>query len=204
VLDQRAVALAVGLDPAKAGARDVHAVVAARAADDDGALLLALRLPVAPGELHRGVDRVRPAAGQEDARAIERRVRRDPLAQLEDRSVDQVAEGRVRREPPHLRRGGVGDLSPTEADVAVPEAGGGVDVAPPGLVVDHRALAPIDDQLTVGLDRAHVRERVPERLLAHGSIVLLASHLRQHAFTLWNRTASPGGAWERPDVLFAS
>ena len=66
--EQRAVALAHGLDADEARAEAVRAVVGERAADQVDALRLPLRRPVLARELGRRVDRVAAAEAQEDAR----------------------------------------------------------------------------------------------------------------------------------------
>ena len=78
--DQRAPVARVGLDAADARAEAVRAVVALRAADQVHPLGLALLDPVAAGDLGRRVDRVAAARGEEDPRAVHRRVRGEPLA----------------------------------------------------------------------------------------------------------------------------
>src|SRR5205085_194428 len=62
----------------------------------------------------------------------------------------------------HLVRGRVRDLCPPVADVREPQPRGGVEVALPAHVPHVGALATDERQLTAGLQRGHVRERVPE------------------------------------------
>ena len=159
--DQRAPVARVRLDAADAGAEAVRAVVALRAADQVHALRMALLDPVAAGDLGRGVDRVAAARGEEDARALHRRVRGEPLAELVGGPVAEVAEGRVGLEAAHLLRDARGDLAVAVADVGVPEARGPVEVAAVLAVVDPDPLPALDQQLALG-DRTHVGERVPE------------------------------------------
>ena len=97
--------------------------------DYDLLLGLAYRVPVAPDHLCRGVNSIRTVAGKEDPTVWYRRKLRDALAELFGRLVGVESEGRVGRQLSHLASGGFGYVLPTVADVAVPEAGGGVQVA---------------------------------------------------------------------------
>src|SRR5215208_1661702 len=60
-----------------------------------------------------------------------------------------------------------GGFGASVADVAEPQCRRHVDVLPPGVVPDERALA-ADDRQRALANRAHVRERVPEGR-AHGT-----------------------------------
>jgi hypothetical protein len=159
--DERAVAGPVGVDPGDRRPERHRAVVAADPADDLDAVGLAVDLPVEAGELRRRVDRVAAAAGEEDLRVVHRRAGGEEVGDLERRRGGDVAEDRVRLEPRHLLGDGVDDLAAAVADVAVPEARGGVEVAVAVLVVDPHSLAAVDDEL-VAADGGHVRERMPE------------------------------------------
>src|SRR6185503_8252128 len=89
---ERADVDAVGGDAAEARAQPVRAVVALRARDQVDALGLADSGEVAARELGRGVDRVAAAAGEEDARAVDRGEAGEPVRQLARGLVVERAE----------------------------------------------------------------------------------------------------------------
>ncbi len=124
---ERAVAVAVRGDAGQRRAREVHAVVRARARDDRRALRLAEEVPVAADDLHGRVDRVAATAGEEDLRVLHRREGGEPIGEVERGPRRQVAEVRVRRDARHLLHDRVGDLAPPVPDVAVPQARRGVE-----------------------------------------------------------------------------
>ena len=117
VLDQLSVAGRVRRDAGQAGARGVHAVVRALAADQDRSLGLSYQLPEPPRHLRRGVDRVGAAAREEHAAVGDGREGRHPLGELRGRAVREVAERRVGGERGHLGGGRVGDVLAAAADV---------------------------------------------------------------------------------------
>ena len=158
--DGAPVPLAHQGDPGEARPERVHAVIGVLAADDDPLLRVPQRVPVAAGQLGGGVDGVGAARAEEDRGALHRGQGRQPVGQLEGRRRREGAEVRVGGQGRELASRGVGDLRPAVADVAVPEARGGVEVAAPVGVLDPRPGTPDQDQLVV-LDLAHVGEGVP-------------------------------------------
>ncbi len=119
------------------------------------------------GHLGRGVDRVGATAREEDLRSRERGETGHAIGELECHRDHDVAEVGVGRELRHLGRGGLADLPPAPADVAVPERSGGIEVALPVDVPDVAAVSSVEDELADRHDRGHVRERMPVRL-GHG------------------------------------
>src|SRR4029077_17249566 len=81
--------------------------------------------------------------------------------------VGEGLEYLVGGELAHLLRRGVGELAPAVPDVAVPEAGEGVQVGTPVRVEDPGAVTPGDRDGVPG-QAGHVREPVPQRWLAWG------------------------------------
>ena len=169
VLDQRHQrheGVGVGGDAAERGPVGVHAVVGVRAGDADLLARLADRTPVGAGELGGGVHRVRAAArGEEHLGARHRGQRRDPAGQVQRWLVGVVLEHLVGGELAHLRGRGVGQLGAAMPDVAVPEAGQGVQVRAALGVDDVRALT-ADDRDGMAGQAGHVGERIPERVRA--------------------------------------
>ena len=151
---------------AERGAVRVRAVVGELPRDHDVLVGLADRRPVGARELSGGVDRLAAAGGEEDLDAVERHEPRDPRGQLLGLRRREAVVGLVRGELAHLRGGGVGELGPAVADVAVPERAGDVDQRVAGVVPDGRALAAHDRDPALA-ERADVRHRVPERALRH-------------------------------------
>ena len=165
VLDVRhevAVARAVGRDALQAGAEGVDAVIAVLAGDDDLLLGAAERRPVAAGELGRGVDGVRAAAGgEEDSGAVHARELGHLIGELEQRRVGERAEGVEGGQLLELRADRVGDLIAPVADVHVPQRGGRIEIGLAVDVPDGRALALGDHDLAASR-RRHVRVPSPE------------------------------------------
>ena len=157
VLDQPPEAGHVRRDAGEAGAEAVGAVVAVDPGDQVVAGVVSLLVPVAPGELRRGVDAVTAAAGQEDARVVDRREAGEPVGQLEGRRVGEIAEGRVLGLLHTTDR--LADRVAAVADVGVPEAGRGVEVAVAVRVGLLHVLAAGQHQFVV-FDLAHLGERV--------------------------------------------
>ena len=165
---QRQERVGVGGDAAERGAVGVHPVVGVRPGDADLLAGPAHRAPVGARELGRGVHRVRSAAGgEEDLGARQRDQVRDPAGELLGGRVGEGLEHLVGGEPAHLLRRGVGELAPAVPDVAVPEAGEGVQVGTPVRVEDPGAFTPGDRHGVPG-QAGHVREPVPQRWLACG------------------------------------
>src|SRR5919199_1903944 len=103
---------------------------------------------------------------------------RDALAELFGRLVSVEPKGRVGGQLSHLVCGSIGYLLPPVADVAVPEAGGGVQVAPTVPVENLTPLAANDYHLVRAGHVCHVGESMPEaRLLSIRPPVPLAQML---------------------------
>lgn len=111
------------------------------------------------GELDGGVHGLGAAAGQEDPAAGDRGQRDEPISELLDGGVRELLEAVVGLQLLHLLGHGVGDLFAPVTDVAVPEGGEPIDVPPPVLFPDGRALASHDPDELGGRG---LRERVQE------------------------------------------
>ena len=125
--DEGSPALPVRLDPLRAGPAEVRPVIAALAADDDGALRLAGEGVGEAGELERRVDGLRPRPAEEHTRRRNRGQLDQALGELVGRGIGEWLEARVGLDRLDLGGNGVGDLPTTVADVAVPQARHGVD-----------------------------------------------------------------------------
>ena len=139
-----------------------HAVIGALARDDDRAVRLTDQAPVAAGELGGALDRLGAAAREEDDRLLHRGDRRDPLREIEGRPRRDVAVGGVRCDLHELGVRRVRDLLTAPTHVAVPEARGGVQVAPALLVPEPDALGSVDHELAAPGHGVHVGDRMPE------------------------------------------
>src|SRR4029077_20773182 len=103
--------------------------------------------------------------------------------------VGEGLEYLVGGELAHLLRRGVGELAPAVPDVAVPEAGEGVQVGTPVRVEDPGAVTPGDRDGVPG-QAGHVREPVPQRWLACG---ITRSWHHRASFPRWRQSCQPTG-----------
>jgi hypothetical protein len=161
IAEQRPVAGEVGRDAGQRGSGRVHAVVRAVAMDQRRALRPSHEAPVPTRHLRGRVDGVRSPARQEHLGAGNGCDVGHPLDELLNRWIREVLERGVGLQDPHLPGDGIGDLAAPVAHVAVPEAGGRIQISAPVRVPDVVSLAPHDRQLPGRLDRRHVREGVP-------------------------------------------
>lgn len=160
--DQPAVTVGVCRDPGEARPGGVHAVIRVLALQQHGSAGLTPKLPMAPHDLRRGVDRVGATAREEHVAPRNGRTCADAVHEGLRRTVRQIAERGVAGQLPHLRGDGVGDLSATEPDVAEPESRGRIQVAAAAFVPHVDALAALKDERSTRLDRRHVGEGMPE------------------------------------------
>ncbi len=79
------------------------------------------------GELDRRVDGLRPGPAEEHPRRRDRRQPGETVGKLVGERIGERLEARVRLERADLRRHGVGDVVTAVTDVAVPQAGHGID-----------------------------------------------------------------------------
>ena len=122
------------------------AVVGHLARDDLGALRLADRVPIVPGELDGGVVRLRARALEDDARHRHGRDLEQLLGQLDRRLVRAMAIEVVVAELAHLLVGDLGEPLGAEAERGAPQPRDGFDVVAAGIVEHAAALAARDDQ----------------------------------------------------------
>ncbi len=164
---QRAPTLPVRLDALGAGAAEVRSVVAALTADDDGAVGVAGKVVGEASELDRRVDRLGARSAEKDPGRRDRRQFCQTGRQLLGRRIRERLETGVGLEGLDLGGDGLGDVATTVPDVAVPEAGHGVDQLGAVGRPEQGALAPHDGherrarRLGEGMQKAvdHRRER---------------------------------------------
>ncbi len=137
------------------------AVVRDRAADHLVLGGFAGQLEVLLGQLPGGLDRLAATAGEEDPVQVARRVRRDPLGQL-DRLRMRVRPEREERQLGGLLGRGLGELGAPVAELADEQAGQRVEVPLAAGVVDVRAVAADDDGDLGRLVAPHPGEMHPE------------------------------------------
>ncbi len=168
----RAERVAVAHHAAQADAADIDAVIGALAADEPGALPLALGGVIGHRDLERGVDRLGSGVAEEhvieiagrDLRHLARQFERGRMAKLEMRRVVDLLHGRV---------DGVGDLGAAVAGGAAEQAGRRVDQLVALVVPVMHALG-LHHQARIGLEITVGREGHPmvfERIcgVLHGS-----------------------------------
>ena len=153
--------LAVGADAAQAGAAHVHAVVAARAANQLGLGGLALETPVGARHLERRIGRLRTRIGEEHMAKRARQQGRHLLGQLEGQRMRILERGRV-IQCAQLRRHRLLDFRPAMPRAASPQAREAVVNLAALLVVQPIALGAHDDARVL-LERAVGAERHPVR-----------------------------------------
>src|SRR5438270_6299337 len=124
--DARPEALAVVGNAAHGHAAEVHAVIAALAADQPEALAFAPGALVGDGDLERGVDRFGAGVGEEHARQARRRDAREPVGELECDRMPHL-EGRRKVHRRHLAPDGFHDLRPGVTGVHAPQARASVE-----------------------------------------------------------------------------
>ncbi len=117
--------LAVGRDAADRDAAEAHAVVAALAADQAGALAFAAGAVVGQGDLQGGVDRLRTRVGEEHAVQALRHEAGDRGGGLEGQRMAELEAGGVVHDA-GLARDRLDDLLAAVAGVHAPQAGGAV------------------------------------------------------------------------------
>ena len=93
---------------------------------------------------------------------VQRRQRRETLGEVDGGPGGEIGVRGVARDLRDLCRDRLADLLAPVADVAVPQRGGGVDVAAALLVPEPRSLAAFEHELAAFLDEAHVGEGMPE------------------------------------------
>ena len=126
VLERRERQVEAGVHVGLAGQADGGAgvaVIGELAGDDLGALRLADRVPVVPGELDGGVVALRARALEDDARHRHGRDLQQLLGQLDDGLVGAVAIQVVVAELAHLLVGDLGEPLRAEAERGAPQAG---------------------------------------------------------------------------------
>ena len=122
-----------------------HAVVGAGTAQDQAALGVAGLHMCDAGQLDGRVDRLRAAAGEEDAALGGRGEAGDQLGQLVGGLVREGLEAGEGGQAAQLGVDGIGDLHPPVADVAVPQAGHPVD-EPPAVAIPHLGAGTTGDR----------------------------------------------------------
>mmetsp|Transcript_6064 Transcript_6064/g.24216 ORF Transcript_6064/g.24216 Transcript_6064/m.24216 type:complete len:373 (+) Transcript_6064:1199-2317(+) len=146
---QAAEHLAVGHHAADRDAAEVHAVVAALAADEPGAARLAAHAVVGDGHLQGGLDRLGAGVGEEHAVQPGRSDGCQPFGQLEGLGVGHL-EGRRKVQLGRLLLDGLHDAGPVVAGIDAPQAGD---------AVQHLAALVVAKEHAVGLSQQ------PRRLL---------------------------------------
>ena len=130
--------------------------------DDLGALRLADRVPVVPGELDGGVVRLRARALEHDARHRHGRDLEQLLGQFDRRLVRAMAVEVIVAELAHLLVGDLGEPLGAEAERGAPQPRHRLDVVATGIVEHPAALAARDDQRAFLLVPAQVGLHVHE------------------------------------------
>ena len=163
-------------DAGRAQRAEGGAVVGGLARDDLRPVGRARELVVLAGELERGLDGLRAAAGEEDAVEVARRQRGDARSEL-DRG--RVGVGPVGEEAQLARLvgAGLGDVVATVADVDAEQGAERVEVLLAVVVPDVAALAAGDDRdLVVLAVAAHPGEMQPQ--VALGELLQVGSRRR--------------------------
>ena len=118
-------------------------MVTAHARDDHVSVRIAADDVGDSGDLHGRVDGFGTGSAQEHPGVLDRSQPGDPCRELLRPLVGERVEARVLLEFGHLPRYGLGDLATTVSDVAIPEAGHGVDVVV-AVDIGHRRTGPGD------------------------------------------------------------
>ena len=148
-------------DAADRQAAETDAVIAARPADQHGALRLARRLVIGQRNLQRGIDRFGPRVDEEHVVEIAGQQGGDARRQLELQRMPHLERGRI------VHAFGLGadrlhDLGPPVAGVDAPQAGGSVEYA---AAVGRAVMHPPRrfEQARRGLELAIGRKGHPQR-----------------------------------------
>ena len=141
-------------------AAEIDAVIRALARDEHRAPALAARLVIGERDLHRGVDRLRPRVGEEDAVQVARRQLRDARRELELLRMRRAVNGAHEVELAQLRADRVGDLLAAVAGGDAEQARRRVDDLVAAVVPVVHAFG-AHDHLRIGLEVAVRRERHP-------------------------------------------
>jgi hypothetical protein len=158
---QLAVAFPIAREARQRRTRYVHAVIGHSPPDHDRLARLPEFVPVAAGELGRGVDGVGTARGEEDLAARHRGEDGEPLGEFLGGGLGDVAEIGVVRDRAQLGGHRVGDLAAPVAHVGEPQACGRIEVPVARLVEDIDAVSASDHERSVPLDGAHVGKAMP-------------------------------------------
>lgn len=156
-----AIALAVTRYACQGSPREVHAVIAASSADHVRAFVLALELPVAAGDLDRGVHGIGSTTREEDAGIRHGSHGREPISEIEGRLGREIPEIRIGSDLAHLFGYRGTDLGASVSHVAVPQRRRRIEVGATIRTVHLGALATGDDEVVPG-HRGHISERMPE------------------------------------------
>jgi len=138
------------------------AVVCHSARDDLGALRLSDRVPIIPGELDRGVVRLRTRALEDDAGHGDGRDPKKFLRQHDGRFGRAMPIEVVVAKLTHLLVGDLGEPLRAEAQCGAPQPRDCFDVLFAGVVENSAALAARNDERPIFLVRAKVRLHVYE------------------------------------------
>src|SRR5215213_4481554 len=178
--------LVVGGDAGRRQRAHGDTVVGHLAGEDLDLFRLSLQPPVVAGDLQRRLIRFRPTGGELEVVEVAGEERRQPRRELDRRWGCEAEEIGDERDLTNLSRSHIGQFGPAMADINVPQAGEGIDVALAIRVPEEDVFSPYHDERTVISQGPQVRERVEEMRLVlinelRGVPCLYDGHVPSHS-----------------------